>query len=66
MPTPVENAIARRDAILVILASETWGPDVSELGRSIGLVAYRESLLRELEQLVKIIPQISPPFEVWA
>lgn len=62
MATPLQNATTRRDAVLVELAAGGFGPDVSEQGRSIGWVAYRNSLLEELKTLNEMIVQLNGPY----
>lgn len=62
MATAYQNAVTRRDAVLAELASGTFGPDVSDQARSIGWVAYRNSLLEELKTLNEMIVQLAGPF----
>lgn len=51
MATRAENIQTRLDQIAAELATTTWGPNVSDQGRSVDLVGYRKSLLEEQEQL---------------
>lgn len=66
MASRVENINTRLDQIAAELAGMTWGPDVSDQGRSIQLVAYRKSLLDEQRQLIEDLQKLSGPFEVHA
>lgn len=59
----LQNAIARRSAILAELAGGGFGPNVSELGRSVDLVGYRQSLLAELKQINELIVALAGCFE---
>lgn len=58
------NAVARRSAVMAELAAGGFGPNVSEQGRSIDLVGYRNSLLAELKMLNELIPTLGGPFTV--
>lgn len=59
MATDLENAQARRTAILVELASYPAGlSDYSIDGQSEQRLAYRKSLLEELELLGKLMQQL--------
>ena len=63
MPTPAENAITRRDAILTELATfVAVGPDYSIDGVSVNRAAYRQSLIDELKALNELIVQLQGPF----
>lgn len=63
MPTPAENAITRRDAILTELATfVAVGPDYSIDGVSVNRAAYRQSLIDELKSLNELIQQLQGPF----
>lgn len=60
MATPLENAVSRRDAILVQLQSLPVTGSVSDQGRS---VSYdRAGLLAELKMLQELIVTLSGPF----
>jgi hypothetical protein len=58
--TDLPDAIARRSAILSELKNgpggQGWGPNVSDQGRSVDLIAYRRTLLDELKMLNELIP----------
>lgn len=59
MPTDLENAVARRSAILVELAAMgAIGPDYSIDGQSEQRNAYRKSLLEELKLLGELMQQL--------
>jgi hypothetical protein len=59
----LENAIARRSAIMAEIAAGGFGPNFSDKGRSVDLVGYRKSLLDELKMLNELIPQLAGCFE---
>lgn len=54
----------RIEAILLELSTTTWGPDVSDQGRSISLVNYRQSLITELQNLMELRAAACGPFTV--
>jgi len=65
--TPDQNRENRMAAILAELASlkpgaGIGGPNLSEQGRSIDYVGYRNSLLAELKQLQEMAPAVGGPF----
>lgn len=64
MPANADYVQTRIAAITLELATTTWGPDVSDQGRSISLQAYRMSLIEELEKLQVIAQQLAGPFTV--
>lgn len=70
MATDLENAVARKSAILLELASLTQAlpggrPDIrGGVGGAVAHTEYRLSLLKELELLNEIISVAQGPFEV--
>ena len=64
MPTNASYVETRITEILTILTTTDWGPDVSDQGRSIQLVAYRQSLLDELKTLTELRSALEGPFTI--
>lgn len=63
MATPLENAVARRDAILTELAAlSSSKPDYSIDGESVSHAQNRAALMQELKDLQAVIQQLSGPF----
>lgn len=63
-PTEAENIEARLGAIAAELAGTQWGPDFSDQGRSVSLLAYRQSLLAEQKQLHERLLVLQGPFTI--
>jgi hypothetical protein len=64
MATNASYIETRITEILVELTTTNWGPDVSDQGRSIQPVAYKESLLKELKELTELRSAMEGPFTV--
>lgn len=68
--TPEQNREIRMAAILAELAalkpgSGVGGPNLSEQGRSVDFVSYRNSLLDELKKLQDMAPAVGGPFNAY-
>lgn len=64
MATAADNLTTRIAAIALELATTDWGPDISDQGRTIQLVAYRQSLIKELQDLQVLAQELAGPFTV--
>jgi hypothetical protein len=64
--TSIKARIATIEAQLEAMTAATLGgmPTTSGGGESIDHIRYRESLLRELEQLRKMLPMADGPWEL--
>jgi hypothetical protein len=64
MPTRAEYLQTRLNAIARELAETDWGPDVSDQGRTIQLLAYRKSLVEEMKTVREELVKANGPFTV--